>query len=150
MRAEIVDSGIPWLVGARIVIDAPAAKIFALVANPKMHPVIDGSNMVQGEMVGPEKLELGSVFWMKMRRGLPYVMKNKVVEFEQDKLIAWTPLARNIWRYEFRALDGNRTEVTEWMDGRTAPKVLMKREVVWSPKAMAKSLVNLKKLAEQV
>lgn len=149
MRAEILDSGIPWLVGARIVIDAPAAKVFALVANPKMHPVIDGSKMVKGEMVGPEKLELGSIFWMKMHLGLPYLMKNKVVEFEQDKLIAWMPLARNIWRYEFKALDAHCTEVTEWMDGRTAPKVLMKREVQWSPKAMAKSLVNLKKLAEQ-
>lgn len=148
MRAEIVDSGILWLVGARIIIDAPAAKVFALVANPKMHPLIDGSRMVQGEMVGPEKLVLGSIFWMKMHQGLPYVMKNKVVEFEQDKLIAWMPLVRNIWRYEFRALDENRTEVTEWMDGRTAPKLLMKREVSWSPKAMAKSLVNLKKLAE--
>ena len=149
MRADIVDSGIKWVVGARIVIDAPVSKVFAIVANPKMHPVIDGSTMVRGEMVGPEKLELGSIFWMRMRRIVPYVMKNRVVEFEEDKVIGWMPLVRNIWRYEFKALDGNRTEVTEWMDGRTAPKLLMKREVVWSPKAMAKSLVNLKKLAEQ-
>lgn len=147
-RATILDSGEPWLVGARITINAPAEKIFSLITNPKMHPKIDGSSMVQGEMVGPDELELGSVFYMRMQLGIPYVMKNKVVEFKKNELIGWSPLGRNTWRYELKALDNGTTEVTQWMDGRKAPKLLMRREVKWAGKAMAKTLVNLKNLLE--
>ena len=147
-RATILDSGEQWLVGARITINAPAEKIFDVISNPKMHPKIDGSSMVKGEMVGPESLQLGSVFYMRMKLGVPYIMKNKVVEFKKNELIGWSPLARNTWRYELRALDNGTTEVTQWMDGRKAPKALMRREVKWAGKAMAKTLVNLKKLVE--
>lgn len=147
-KAIILDSGQQWLVGARIIINAPAEKIFSIISNPKMHQKIDGSKMVQGEIVGPKTLKLGSVFYMRMRKGLPYVMKNVVVEFKENELIGWRPLARNTWRYELRALDKETTEVTQWMDGRKAPKLLMRREVKWAGKAMAKTLVNLKNLVE--
>jgi hypothetical protein len=40
-KATIVDSGNKWLVGAQIIINAPASEIFAIVSNPKMHPQID-------------------------------------------------------------------------------------------------------------
>ena len=147
-RATILDTGDKWLVGARMTINAPAEKIFNIIANPKMHPKIDGSSMVKGEVVGPDALELGSIFYMRMKRGVPYVMKNRVVEFKKNELIGWSPLVRNTWRYELKALDNGTTEVTQWMDGRKAPKLLMRREVQWSGKAMAKTLVNLKKLVE--
>ena len=67
MRAEILETGIPKLKAVRITINAPIAKVFAIVTNPKMHPVIDGSGMVKGSTVGPEKLILGSKFGMKMK-----------------------------------------------------------------------------------
>jgi len=50
-KATIVDSGDKWLVGAQIIINAPASEIFAIVSNPKMHPQIDGSKMVKGGLV---------------------------------------------------------------------------------------------------
>lgn len=150
MRAEILESGEPLLVGARIVINAPAAQIFKVVANPRMHPKIDGSDMVKGEIVGPEMLSLGASFWMKMNAGIPYAMKSTCVAFEQDRLVAWRPfVARNIWRYELKPLADGTTEVTQWMDGRSALKIAMKGEVKWAPTAMAKSLAKLKELVEQ-
>lgn len=147
-RAEILNSGEKYLVGARITIGAPAAKIFGFIANPHNHAKIDGSAMVKGRMVGPEKLKLGSNFYMRMRKGLPYIMKNQVVEFRENELLGWKPLARNIWRYELKQLDDGSTEVTQWMDGRKAPKLLMKREITWADKAIAKTLVKLKRIIE--
>ena len=148
-RAEIIDSGMKWVVGARITINASAAEIFSVISNPHMHAKIDGSKMVRGEMVGPQRLQLGSVFYMKMKKGLPYIMKNKVVEFKENEVIGWRPLAHNTWRYELKPLSATSTEVTQWMDGRNAPKILMKREVTWADKAIAKTLVNLKRIVEE-
>ena len=147
-RAEILDSGEKYLVGARIIVSAPAEQIFKVISNPHMHAKIDGSKMVRGEMIGPEKLSLGSVFFMKMKKGLPYVMKNKVVEYRENELLGWKPLARNTWRYELKQLADGSTEVTQWMDGRKAPKFLMDREITWAAKAIAKTLVNLKRVIE--
>ena len=147
-RAEILNSGEKYLVGAKIIINAPAEKIFNFIANPHNHARIDGSKMVKGRMVGPEKLELGSRFFMRMQMGVPYIMKNQVVEFRKNELLGWKPLARNTWRYELKQLADGATEVTQWMDGRNAPKVLMKREITWADKAIAKTLVNLKRIIE--
>lgn len=70
-KATIVDSGNKWLVGAQIVINAPASEIFAIVSNPKMHPQIDGSKMVKGGITGPDHLKLGDTFYMHMSIGIP-------------------------------------------------------------------------------
>ena len=147
-KAVIVDSGNKWVVGAQIVINASVSEIFAIVSNPRMHPRIDGSKMVKGGITGPESLKLGDTFYMHMNIGVPYVMRNKVVEFKENQVIGWRPLAHNIWRYELKPISANSTLVTQWMDGRNAPKLLMKREVRWAAKAIAKTLVNLKNLVE--
>ena len=76
-------------------------------------------------------------------------MRNKVVEYTPNEVIGWRPLARNIWRYELKPISANSTLVTQLMDGRKAPKPLMRREIRWAAKAIAKTLVNLKKLIEQ-
>jgi Polyketide cyclase / dehydrase and lipid transport len=148
-QALIVDSGNKWVVGAQITINAPASEIFAIVSNPRMHPEIDGSKMVKGGITGPDQLKLGDTFYMHMSIGIPYVMRNKVVEYKHNEIIGWRPLAHNTWRYELKPITANSTLVTQWMDGRKAPKLLMKREIQWAAKAIAKTLVNLKKIAEK-
>jgi hypothetical protein len=148
-KATIVDSGNKWLVGAQIIINAPASEIFAIVSNPKMHPQIDGSKMVKGGITGPDHLKMGDTFYMHMSIGIPYVMRNKVVEYKHNEVIGWRPIARNIWRYELSPISASSTLVTQWMDGRNAPKLLMKREIRWAAKAIAKTLVNLKKIVER-
>ena len=148
-QAIIVDSGNKWVVGAQITINAPASEIFVIVSNPRMHPEIDGSKMVKGGITGPDQLKLGDTFYMHMSIGIPYVMRNKVVEYKHNEVIGWRPLAHNTWRYELKPITANSTLVTQWMDGRKAPKLLMKREIRWAAKAIAKTLVNLKKIAEK-
>jgi uncharacterized protein YndB with AHSA1/START domain len=113
------------VVSAERVIKAPAADIFAIVADASRHPEIDGSGSVKQLKQGaPEQLALGSTFGMSMKLGVPYSMSNKVIEFERDKRIAWQttfagPLGRfiggRIWRYEFEAT-GDGTLVRESWD----------------------------------
>jgi uncharacterized protein YndB with AHSA1/START domain len=98
------------------VIPAPADKIFDVLADPSQHPVIDGSGSVRGAVKGnPDRLTKGAKFGMNMRIGLPYRMRNIVVEFEENKLIAWRHFGRHRWRYELEPVDGG-TKVTETFD----------------------------------
>jgi Polyketide cyclase / dehydrase and lipid transport len=107
------------------IIKAPAESIFAIVADASRHPEIDGSgSVVKAKDGAPEQLVLGSVFGMSMKVGVPYTMSNTVIEFEQDRRIAWQtrlsgPLGRffggRIWRYELEAADSG-TKVTETWD----------------------------------
>ena len=107
------------------VIAAPAAALFSVVADASRHAEIDGSGAVVKLKDGaPHQLSLGSTFGMSMKMGVPYSMSNTVIEFEQDRRIAWKtvlsgPLGRfvggRIWRYEFEEVDGG-TKVTESWD----------------------------------
>ena len=89
VRAEIIETGDSKIKSARIVINAPAWKVFDLLANPSRHKEIDGSNTIQNRISGPERLSLGSKFGMAMHLGIDYRITNTVVEFEENKLIAW-------------------------------------------------------------
>ena len=104
-------------------IEAPAAEIFALLADATRHRDIDGSGSVKGARGRPEPLSLGSTFGMSMRIGLPYSMVNTVVEFEQDRRIAWQTRAPSIfgklvggriWRYELEPTDGGTLVRETW------------------------------------
>ncbi len=98
------------------VINAPAQKIFDVIADPAMHPVIDGSGTVKKSKLGnPERLELGAKFGMGMKIGAPYRITNKVVEFEDGKRIGWRHFGRHVWRYELEPAEGG-TKVTETFD----------------------------------
>jgi hypothetical protein len=48
VRAEILKLDSPKKTAARIVIDAPAQQIFDLIADPRCHPLFDGSGTLQG------------------------------------------------------------------------------------------------------
>ncbi|MCT2587193.1 SRPBCC family protein [Actinophytocola gossypii] len=108
-------------ISATRVVDAPAERIFDLLADPAKHPLIDGSGTVRGSRsTGPRRLELGSRFGMDMRIGLPYRILNTVVEFEEGRLIAWRHFSGHRWRWRLRDLGDGRTEVTETFDWSTA------------------------------
>jgi hypothetical protein len=108
------------------VIPAPAQKIFDLLADPKMHTVIDGSGTVKrSNPDNPERLSLGAKFSMGMQRPAPYPITNTVSEFEEGRRIGWHHFANNVWRYELEPVDGG-TKVTETFDfskGRFGPVV---------------------------
>lgn len=151
IRSEILNTGIPQLKSARIIIDAPAAKIFNIIANPSLHPKIDGSNSVKALNFGPDRLSLGSKFGMHMKIGIKYKISNTVVEFKENELIAWRHLGRWVWRYELKALSPNQTEVIESFDGRPSPAqwwLNVRNAYPFTEKAVAKTLVRLKNFAE--
>ena len=150
MKAEIINTGNPRLAAALIVINKPATELFDFIANPKNHPKIDGSKMVRGKAYGPKRLSINSWFVMRQLRlgKIPYLMPNKVVEFKEGKLIAWRNALPSRWRYEFVTQSDGTTQVTQYLDCSQTPSKLVKSELSWAPKAMAKTLVRFKEHIE--
>jgi uncharacterized protein YndB with AHSA1/START domain len=102
-------------------IPATADEIFEVIADPSMHPVIDGSGTVRetrGDV--PARLREGTRFGMNMRMGVPYIIRNVVVEYEEGRLIAWRHWGRHRWRWELEPRDGT-TRVRHTFDWSTAP-----------------------------
>lgn len=104
---------------ARVINASPEA-IFDVLADPSRHAEIDGSGTVLGSKAdAPKRLTLGSKFGMKMRIVLPYSMGSTVVEFEENRRIAWAHFGKHRWRYELEPVDGG-TLVTETFDWSTS------------------------------
>lgn len=104
-------------------IPAPPEAIFAVLADPARHAEIDGSEMVQDVRPnGPDRLSLGAKFGMDMKFAgvLPYRISNEVVEFEENRLIAWRHFAHHVWRYELEPVGDSATRVTESFEWGTA------------------------------
>jgi hypothetical protein len=153
IRSEILETGNEKIKSARIVINAPAEEIFAILSNPHLHKQIDGSSTIQENISGPDKLILGSKFGMKMHLGIDYRIRYTVVEYEENKLIAWRHLGRWIWRYELVNIGPQQTQVTETFDASRAPLIAkawlsFRKAYPWTQKAVAKTLVRLKSVSE--
>ncbi len=153
IRSEILETGNEQIKSARIVINAPAEKIFAVLSNPHRHKEIDGSATIQENISGPDKLILGSKFGMKMHLGIDYQIRNTVVEYKENELIAWRHLGRWIWRYELVNIGPQTTQVTETFDASRAPLIAkawlsFRKAYPWTQKAVAKTLVRLKSISE--
>jgi len=144
----------PRIVSDSIVIDTPASVIFAILADPAAHLEIDGTDSVLGATsTRPgRRLALGDSFGMNMRIGLPYRIRNTVVEYEEDVLIAWQHFAKHTWRYELEEVEPGRTRVTESWDWSRSP-VALPMELAGFPdrnrKGISASLLKLKALAEK-
>ena len=153
VRAQILDVDFPNTAAARIVINAPASKIFEVLANPRAHSSFDGSGTIEKSISGPSRLHLGAKFSMSMKIKVPYRISNTVVAFEENKKITWCHLMKWTWSYELQDLGNSTTQVTEIFDGYTIPafsRWWLKKTgaVARNPKFMAKSLVQLKALCE--
>jgi hypothetical protein len=86
----MTDESKPVEVSRRI--EAPAAFIFEILANPQRHREFDGSDMLRGAVIDRQISGVGETFTMKMHRlGRDYLMLNYVVEFEPDRRIFWEP-----------------------------------------------------------
>ena len=106
------------------VIAAPPEKIFDLLADPSRHREIDGSGTVRDAKTGSERVALGSKFGMSMKMGIPYSMMNTVIEFEENRRIAWKTAPSSswgaklgggrIWRYELEPVDGGTLVRESW------------------------------------
>jgi hypothetical protein len=108
-----------YLVSESAIVRADAQKLFDLVADPAMHPKIDGSGSVKASHSdAPARLALGTTFGMDMKIGAPYKITNTVVEFEEGRLLAWRHFNGHIWRYIFEPAADGSTKVTEQWDAR--------------------------------
>ena len=146
-QVETVDSG-KRKVSRRVTVSAPAAAVFALVANPHQHHDLDGSGTVRDTPVkGPDVLSLGAKFSVGMKQyGMPYKITSTVTAFEDNHVIEWQHPLGHRWRWELDAVDPSHTQVTETFDYSRA-KAPMMLEVFGFPKkngdGIAKTLQGL-------
>jgi len=104
-------------ISASTTMDAPPATVFAILTDPRQHARIDGSGSVGSVIDGPERLTAkGDTFTVHMKLGVPYKIKNTVVELEPDRRIAWRHFGGHRWRYELEPTDDGGTKVTETFD----------------------------------
>ncbi|KAA0021624.1 SRPBCC family protein [Antrihabitans cavernicola] len=120
----------------RVTVNAPAAQVFDLVADPHRHPELDGSGTVRDTPVtGPDRLSNGAKFSVGMKQyGVPYKITSKVTAFQDDKLVEWQHPAGHRWRWEFAEVTPGTTQVTETFDYSTTPAAKV-FELLGFPKA---------------
>jgi uncharacterized protein YndB with AHSA1/START domain len=137
-------------------IEAPPEVIFAVLSNSARHSSIDGSGMLQGtDHEQDHPLMLGSTFGMNMKMGVRYKTQSRVVEFEDNRRIAWQTgpsgtlerfVAGRIWRYELEPV-GDATLVRESWDITTDhQRALLKLGGIYSGKTkrdMERTLARL-------
>lgn len=138
-------------VSAERIIPADAQRIFDLLADPAMHPVLDGSGSVRQALPGnPERLSLGAQFGMSMKMGVPYRIKNTVIEFEEGRRIAWRHAGRHIWRYELEPVTGGTRVVETWDYSPLGPGARLMELLGFPKRNQAAMVKTLERLAEQV
>lgn len=138
------------------VIPAPASKIFDLLADPARHRDIDGSGTVRDAKGGSERLHLGSRFGMSMKLGIPYSMVSEVVEFEEDRLIAWQTrpplklmelfIGGRIWRYELEPVEGGTRVRESWDITHEKVKATVRPMRAKTKKGMERTLERIEEL----
>jgi uncharacterized protein YndB with AHSA1/START domain len=141
------------VVSASREIAAPADKIFELIADPSLQPRWDGNDNLSEAPAGQRVHAVGDVFTMTISQGS--VRDNHVVEFEEDRLIAWRPAEPgktppgHLWRLELEPM-GSRTRVTHTYDWSelTDEKRLPRARATTSDKLLA-SIDRLAALAER-
>lgn len=122
-----VDAG-PRKVSRRVTVHAPATELFAIVADPRRHPELDGSGTVRDIPVeGPTRLSRGATFTVGMKQfGVPYRIRSTVVAYEDGRVLQWQHPLGHSWRWELAETGPATTEVTETFDYSTAraPRLL--------------------------
>jgi hypothetical protein len=144
---------------ARMVPASPDA-VFDILADASRHHLIDGSGMLQGADEGnPERLALGATFGMGMKLLVSYSTVNRVVEFEENRRIAWKTgptgfmgrlVAGRVWRYELTPVDGGTLVRESWDITADHQRVLLKLGDIYSGKTrrdMERTLDRLSQLA---
>src|SRR5437660_7787599 len=110
----------PRVVSASREIAAGAGRIFELIADPAAQPRWDGNDNLAGAAAGQRVRRAGDVFLMTLTRGS--IRENHVVEFEEDRRIAWMPAEQgkeppgHLWRWELEPAGASRTRVSHTYD----------------------------------
>jgi uncharacterized protein YndB with AHSA1/START domain len=136
------------------VIPAPPEKIFDLLADPSRHRDIDGSGSVREAKDTPQRVRLGDTFGMSMKMGFPYSMVSTVVEFEDNRRIAWQtlpPIGKSlaggrIWRYELEPVAGGTRVRETWDISQEKVKAVVRPARKKTRKNMEKTLERIEQI----
>lgn len=120
-------------------VQAPAAEIFEVVADPRRHAELDGSGTVVDTVKGPRRLAKDAKFSVKMKQyGLPYRITSKVTEFADGRVVEWRHPVGHRWRWELVPVSDTATRITEtWDYSRVNPLVAKAFGLVGIPKQNA-------------
>jgi uncharacterized protein YndB with AHSA1/START domain len=150
-------------VSATLTVAAPAAAVFAVLADPATHAAIDGTGWVQRTVDQAPLTEVGQVFRMDMyhpdHANGDYQTANQVHAYEPPHAIGWRTgydagggrleFGGWIWRYDLTPLGPSETEVTLTYDWSAVPQSI--REYLhfppFGPEHLISSLRHLAQLA---
>lgn len=150
-------------VEAVLSVDIPAARVFAVLADPVTHAAIDGTGWVQEAADRAPLVAVGQIFHMDMYHpGHPdgrYRVGNKVHVFDPPHAIGWftgelqadgsLEFGGWFWRYDLVAVGPSTTEITLTYDWSAVPARI--REYLhfppFGPRHLADSLRHLAGLA---
>jgi uncharacterized protein YndB with AHSA1/START domain len=143
------------LVSVERLIPATPEAIFALISDPNRHQEFDGSGTVRAAKNVPATLGLGSTFGMSMKMGIPYAMTSTVIEFTQDRVLAWQTLppvkiaqklvGGRIWKYVLEPVEGGTLVTESWDISQEAAfsKGVVRKAAEDTRKNMAKTLERI-------
>src|SRR5579872_2577785 len=128
-------------VSASKVINAPAAAIFAVLADPAKHAAIDGTGWVSESLDDTPLTEAGQIFRMSMYHPNhpdgSYQTANRVRVFDPPRAISWEPgydagdgtlgFGGWIWRYDLTPAGPSTTTVTLSYDWSAVPRSIRQR-----------------------
>jgi hypothetical protein len=151
-------------VRATLTVAAPAARLFAVLADPTTHPAIDGTGWVQDPVERAPLTEVGQIFRMDMYHANhpsgDYQVVNKVQLLDPPRTIAWLTgqdkgggdleFGGWSWRYDLAPLGPSETEVTLTYDWSAVPQFIRDRGIrfpPFGPDHLTNSLHHLAELA---
>jgi hypothetical protein len=151
-------------VSAISTVAAPAARVFAVLANPATHAAIDGTGWVQEAVDRAPLTEVRQIFRMDMYHAGhldgDYQVVNKVEVLDPPRAISWMTGTEKgngelefggwIWRYDLAPLGPSETEVTLTYDWSAVPQFIRDRGIQFppfGPEHLTNSLHHLAELA---
>ncbi|WP_246144794.1 SRPBCC family protein [Actinacidiphila oryziradicis] len=152
-------------VSATLTVAVPAARVFAVLADPTTHSAIDGTGWVQESVDRTPLTEVGQIFRMDMYHANhpngDYQVVNKVQVLDPPRAIGWLTGQEKgdghlefggwIWRYDLAPLGPSETEVTLTYDWSVVPQFIRDRGIQFppfGPEHLTNSLHHLAELAE--
>ncbi|MDX3109105.1 SRPBCC family protein [Nonomuraea angiospora] len=149
-------------VSASLTVAVPAARVFAVLADPAAHAAIDGTGWVQEAVNRAPLTEVGQIFRMDMYHDNhpngDYRVANKVQVLDPPRAIAWLTGSEKddgrlefggwLWRYDLVPLGPSETEVTLSYDWSAVSPYLREhiRFPPFGPEHLSNSLRHLAEL----